>query len=120
MALSGDLGAGKTTFLQRFAKALGVEEVVNSPTFVIMKSFKLQDSPFKFFYHFDCYRLENPEDVLHLGFAEIIADPQNIVAVEWSEKISNVLPKNITKIAFVHLEGNRREITLIPNLVSTL
>jgi tRNA threonylcarbamoyladenosine biosynthesis protein TsaE len=51
LALSGDLGAGKTTFLQGFARALGIEEVVNSPTFVVMKSFKIQDQNFKKFYH---------------------------------------------------------------------
>ena len=69
LGLEGDLGAGKTTFLQGFAKALGITEVVNSPTFVIMRKFKMQKSKFKitnqnskfsYFYHFDCYRLEKP------------------------------------------------------------
>ena len=82
LALSGDLGAGKTTFLQGFARGLGIQEVVNSPTFVIMKKFKILGSPtphhFEYFYHIDCYRLESQEDMLQLGFAEIISWDEGI------------------------------------------
>lgn len=114
LALSGDLGAGKTTFLQGFAKALGVEEVVNSPTFVIMKKFQILEGPsFQYFYHLDCYRLESPEEILELGFGEIISNPENIVAIEWPEKISNLLPKSSIPITFTHLEENKREVTVL-------
>ncbi len=120
LALSGDLGAGKTTFLQGFARGLGIDETVNSPTFVIMKKFSIARSPtsrnFRFFYHFDCYRLENPEDILYLGFKEIIADPQNIVAIEWPEKISDLIPKHAVNINFGHLEENKRSIDIGLNL----
>ena len=110
LALSGDLGAGKTTFLQGLAKGLGIEEVVNSPTFVVMKRFKIYDLRFKNFYHIDCYRLENPEEILALGFREIISNPKNIVAIEWPEKISILLPKNIISITFEHLKESKRKI----------
>lgn len=113
LALQGDLGAGKTTFLQGFAKGLGVDEVVNSPTFVIMKKFKLNDVNFKYFYHFDLYRLEDEQDVKSLGFQEIIANPQNIVAIEWPEKIPAILPKEVIFIKFDHLDENERELTII-------
>jgi|SRR3989344_981011 len=120
LALHGDLGAGKTTFLQGFAKGLGVGEVVNSPTFLIFKKFKIkrnkkQDTitkPFENFYHVDCYRLNDAEEILPLDFKEIIKNPQNIVAIEWAEKIAVLLPKDVTQINFNHLEGDTREIIL--------
>ncbi|OGZ73873.1 MAG: tRNA (adenosine(37)-N6)-threonylcarbamoyltransferase complex ATPase subunit type 1 TsaE [Candidatus Staskawiczbacteria bacterium RIFCSPLOWO2_01_FULL_38_12b] len=114
LALQGDLGAGKTTFLQGFAKGLGIKEVVNSPTFVIMKRFKItprsslrakrSNLMFKNFYHFDLYRLNNPQEILDLGFGEIIKNPENIVAIEWPEKIKEILPKDAILITFDHLE----------------
>ncbi|OGZ66514.1 MAG: tRNA (adenosine(37)-N6)-threonylcarbamoyltransferase complex ATPase subunit type 1 TsaE, partial [Candidatus Staskawiczbacteria bacterium RIFCSPHIGHO2_01_FULL_41_41] len=100
LALSGDLGSGKTTFLQGFAKGLGIEEVVNSPTFIVMKRFKIYDLRFKNFYHIDCYRLDNEKDVEFLHFQEIISNPKNIVAIEWPEKIAGILPQNSISITF--------------------
>lgn len=123
LALQGDLGAGKTTFIQGFAKGLGVKEKITSPTFVLMKKFQIPKSKcqtkskvqnpkkiFQFFYHFDCYRLQKPEDVLALGFSEIIANPQNIVAIEWSEHIKNVLPKDCHHLYFEFVGKNERKI----------
>ncbi len=125
LALSGELGAGKTTFLQGFAKGLGIEEKILSPTFIIMKKFqiqnykpqinskfKIQNSKFSYFYHFDCYRLNEPEEILELGFREIISNPENIVAIEWPEKISGVLPEGIIDIEFNHLKENKRRIII--------
>ena len=112
LALQGDLGAGKTTFLQGFAKGLGIKEIVNSPTFVIMKKFELKNNEFKYFYHFDCYRLNEAEEILHLGFKEIISDPKNIVAIEWPEKLGDLLPQNAIKISFEHLSEDERELTI--------
>ena len=104
LGLSGNLGGGKTTFLQGFAKGLGVKEKILSPTFVIMKKFKN-------FYHFDCYRFNKPEEILELGFKDIISNPENIVAIEWPEKVKKVLPKNTIKINFKFIDKNKREIT---------
>lgn len=119
MALEGDLGAGKTTFLQGFAKGLGIKATVNSPTFVIMKiyqlptiNYKLSTANYKLFYHFDFYRLQKKEELLDLGWQEITADPRNIVAIEWSERLKNVLPKNCFNIRFQFLNQNTRKITL--------
>jgi len=103
LALRGDLGAGKTTFLQGFAKGLGIKEKILSPTYVIIKRF---DN----FYHIDCYRIKNEKDILELGFAEIISNPKNIVAIEWPERIKKILPKNSIKIDFKFVGKNKREI----------
>ena len=94
LSLYGNLGSGKTTFLQGFAKALKIKERITSPTFVILKKFSITKSIFKNFYHIDCYRIENPEEMIELNFKDIISNPENIVAIEWPEKIKKILPKN--------------------------
>jgi len=123
LGLQGDLGAGKTTFLQGFAKGLGIKEKITSPTFIIMKKFKVPTQPMtkttlersfghRLFYHLDCYRLNEPEEILSLGFEEIVSNPENIVAIEWPEKISKVLPKKIILIKFTHNSKNQRTLTI--------
>ncbi len=107
IGLHGNLGGGKTTFLQGFAKGLGIKEKILSPTFVILKRFEIKNGNF---YHIDCYRLKNHKDILELDFKEIISDPKNIVAVEWPEKIKKALPKNFTKIQFNSIDEKKREI----------
>ena len=138
LALQGDLGAGKTTFLQGFARGLGISDKILSPTFVILKRFAISDkkvksrltpiggfpvgikSKFKStnqklkftnFYHFDCYRINKPEEILELGWKEIISNPKNIVAIEWPEKIKKALPKNSIKLKFKFIDKNKREIS---------
>jgi len=110
--LQGDLGSGKTTFIQGFAKGLGVDEKILSPTFVILKRFAIDKKTFKNFYHIDCYRLKNEKDILELGIKEIILNSKNIVAIEWPEKIKKVLPKKTITIKFNLVEKNKRKIIL--------
>lgn len=112
LALRGDLGSGKTTFTQGLAEGLGVEDRIISPTFVLMKKFKLPTSNYKLFYHFDCYRLQKPEEILQLGWREILADPKNIVAIEWPEKIKKFLPKETICLNFKFINKNQREIKI--------
>lgn len=104
LGLTGNLGGGKTTFLQGFAKGLGIKEKILSPTFVIMKRFGN-------FYHIDCYRIGKPKEILELGFKEIISNPKNIVAIEWPEKIKKLLPKDTIFISFKFEDDNIRKIT---------
>lgn len=112
-ALQGDLGAGKTTFIQGIAKALKIKEKILSPTFVIMKKFPLDKKlPFSELYHFDCYRFDQPQEVLVLGFKEIINNPKNIVFIEWPEKIKTLIPKNAIWINFEVVGKNKRSITI--------
>jgi tRNA threonylcarbamoyladenosine biosynthesis protein TsaE len=111
IALSGDLGAGKTTFTQGFAKALGIKEKIPSPTFVITRQYPIPNTD-KYFYHLDLYRLETGFDTMNIGIGEILSNQKNLVLVEWSEKLGNSLPKTAIKISFKYLSENEREIEI--------
>lgn len=111
LTLSGDLGAGKTTFAQAFAKALGVEEDVTSPTFVIEKIYLLKGQKFSRLIHIDAYRLENPQELEGLGFAELLRDPANVVLIEWPEKVAGLIPATAMRIRF-DIAGERRTISI--------
>lgn len=101
-ALQGELGAGKTTFVQGAAKGLGIKEKILSPTFVIMKLYKILDTKYKIqrLYHIDCYRIKDEQDLLVLGWKEIVSDPKNLVFVEWPERVRKILPKKTISISF--------------------
>ena len=113
--LKGDLGGGKTTFLQGFSKGLGIKQKITSPTFVIMRRYKIQNTRYKIqnFYHIDCYRIEKPKEILNLGFKEIISNPQNIVVIEWADRIRKILPKKAIIIKFEFVGKTTRKIYLI-------
>ncbi len=111
IGLEGELGGGKTTFVQGFAKGLGIKERILSPTFVILKKFKIRKkSKFKNFYHIDCYRLSNYKDILNLGFQEILNNKENIIAVEWPEKVKEILPSNYLFLKFDFIDFEERRI----------
>ena len=118
LGLIGDLGGGKTTFLQGFAKGLGIKEKILSPSFVIIKKFKISaDScsnscKFASFYHIDCYRIKKPKEILDLGFREIVSTPQNIVAIEWADRIRKILPKGTLILKYQFANKNERKIML--------
>lgn len=104
VALVGELGAGKTAFAQGFLKALGVKHPVISPTFLIIRNYSN-------FYHIDCYRLKKAEELLALGFKEILANPANIVLIEWPELVKKYLPKDTHWIKIQH--GDKKNIRII-------
>jgi len=108
IGLKGELGGGKTTFLQGFAKGLGIKEKILSPTFVIMKKFKVSNREL---YHFDCYRVSKAKELLDLGFKEIISNPENIVVVEWADKIKKIMPKDAIWIDFKFVNEKKRKIS---------
>jgi len=113
ISLNGYLGGGKTTFLQGFAKGLGIKEKILSPTFVILKRFKLpKNKNYNNFYHIDCYRIQSPKEMLSLGLKDILKDSKNIVGVEWAERIKNILPKEAITLQFDVIEKDKRKITL--------
>lgn len=112
IALKGNLGSGKTTFLKGLAKGLGIKEKILSPTFIIIKKFNVKKLKFKNFYHIDCYRIHNTREILSLGFKEIIENPYNIVAIEWAERIKKIIPKNTVWIIFEILDKNERKIKI--------
>jgi len=110
ICLDGELGAGKTVFVQGLAKGLGIEKRITSPTFVLMKKFPLPGSVFGNFYHIDCYRLEEPEDILKIGFEKIASRPENIICLEWAGKVKKILPKSAVWLRFENKGGNKRRI----------
>ena len=118
VALQGNLGAGKTTFTKAFAKALGIEEIVTSPTFVIEKIYKVQPREtseveprrFRRLIHIDAYRLESSNELLALGFEEKLADPGNLILLEWPEKVPEALPHDMITILFEVVDENTRSI----------
>lgn len=109
LALSGELGAGKTTFVQGIARALGVEESVTSPTFVIMKIYDLIDQPFKRLVHMDAYRLKGKEHLRVLGWGALCADPGNLICIEWPEKIEGAIPADAIPVT-LRYSGEGRDI----------
>jgi len=110
IALSGDLGAGKTTFTQGFAEALGIKDKIISPTFVLIRQHPIPNSD-KTLFHIDLYRLEEI-NFKETGIQEIIDSPNNIVLIEWAEKAKDQLPENTLWINFKNLEENKREIQI--------
>ncbi len=113
LCLSGDLGAGKTTFAQGLLLALGADGPFTSPTFVIMKEYSLimPVNSIKRVYHVDAYRVEE-KDLASLGFAEWCADPEGIVILEWPERIKNILPPNAWHLTFAWKNDTEREISI--------
>lgn len=105
IGLVGYLGGGKTTFLQGFAKGLEIEEKILSPTFIIVRRIKN-------FYHIDCYRIKDSNELLSLGFEKIISNPKNIVAVEWADRIRKILPKETIWLNFEFVNAKTRKIVL--------
>jgi len=101
--LQGNLGAGKTTFIQGIAKALKIKEKITSPTFVLMKKFHINDKlPFSKLFHFDCYRFDKPKGILVLGFKEIIKNPKNLVFISAGHNSQSLLQLEIL-VSWLHL-----------------
>ena len=90
-ALIGDLGVGKTVFTKGFAEGLGITEPVNSPTFTILQIYEEGRIPL---YHFDVYRIEEPEEMEEIGFDEYI-DGDGVYLIEWAGRIEELLPDNV-------------------------
>lgn len=107
LALSGQLGAGKTTLIQGIAEGLGVSDYVTSPTFILINEY-LGRLPF---YHIDLYRLEDPEQIEELGISEYY-EKDGIVVIEWAERLGDLLPENAKQIKIEVVDENKRKIWL--------
>ena len=101
LALTGELGAGKTVFVKGVARGLGIQDVITSPTFVLVKSYKGRLP----LHHIDFYRLETVTDLETIGFEDFL-EGDGIVAIEWAEKFIAELPKSFLQITFVY-DGER-------------
>lgn len=111
VGLRGDLGAGKTAFVQQTAQLLGVTDTVTSPTFVIEKIYKLDHSHFAHLIHIDAYRLESDRELLSLGWSEITADPKNLIMIEWPEKVPGCMPSYAEYVTFTFVNETTRDIS---------
>jgi tRNA threonylcarbamoyladenosine biosynthesis protein TsaE len=113
LALSGELGAGKTAFTQALAGVLGASGPVQSPTYVIMKKHQLSGgSAWHTLAHIDAYRLKGAEDVAAIGWADLIGDPGNLIVVEWPERIEGALPESALRLKFEHVSPTVRAVAI--------
>jgi len=114
IALYGNLGAGKTTFVQGFARGLGIKRRIISPTFIIVRTYQVTNhtSWVKSFYHIDLYRVRNEHDLQSIGLQEILQEKNVIVVIEWPEKSGLLLPEKRMNIRFETLGENERKITV--------
>lgn len=124
ICLYGELGAGKTTFVQGLARALGIKKRILSPSFVLVREYKINvKSPFdsaqgrrqlkvKNLHHIDCYRINSEQDIKSIDLKEIWSDPANLVVVEWAERVQKILPQKRIDIKFEYIGEKKREISV--------
>ena len=121
LALSGNLGAGKTVFTKGLAKGLGVKDVVRSPSFVLMKVYRTvkpgnNETGIQKLVHIDCYRIGDSQELSDLGWEELVGSADNLVMVEWGEKIKDLMDKmkdKVVKVRFNIIDENTREVTFL-------
>jgi tRNA threonylcarbamoyladenosine biosynthesis protein TsaE len=106
IAFFGDLGAGKTTFIKELCKHIGIENIVNSPTFTLLNEYNYNG---KKVFHFDFYRIKDPVEILELGFEEYFYS-DHYVFIEWPEKIRELLPAFFSKFYITIQEPETRSI----------
>tara|TARA_B100000745_G_scaffold85229_1_gene53458 strand:- start:996 stop:1436 length:441 start_codon:yes stop_codon:yes gene_type:complete len=111
LALYGELGAGKTTFIQTLARHMGVRDTVNSPTFVVMKNYTLNAQPWSRLVHIDAYRIEEPTEMEVIKLPELLNDSTNIVAIEWADRVSEYLPEDVVNLHF-NLDNRSRTLSI--------
>lgn len=107
VALNGDLGAGKTVFVKGIAKGLHIADIVTSPTFTILREYK-GSLPL---YHFDVYRISDPEEMFEIGFSEYL-DGCGVSVIEWAEKVEELLPQRRIDVLIKKIGSNKREIII--------
>lgn len=110
IALSGDLGAGKTTLTQELARQLAVTATVISPTFVIMKEYAITRGPYTQLVHIDAYRLESAAELERLGWRDLLRDARNLILIEWPEKVPEAIPQDARRVSLLHAGDEERTI----------
>jgi tRNA threonylcarbamoyl adenosine modification protein YjeE len=109
IGLSGNLGSGKTAFVQAVAAELGITEHVTSPTYVIEKIYKTKNDKFPRLIHIDAYRLESARELEVLNFEELVEDSDNLILIEWPENVKEILPEGTKIIRCKFMNENERE-----------
>jgi len=108
LALTGELGSGKTTLVQGIGKGLGIQSLIKSPSFVIIHEYS-GSVPL---YHFDLYRIAHPEEIISLGCEDYFYQKKGIVVIEWAEKMEDLLPAEYLKIELEIVDLFKRRIAL--------
>lgn len=111
VGLEGELGAGKTAFVQGVAAALGIREILRSPTFTLLKAYAVPHTSYRLV-HLDCYRLEHHDDLRALDIHAVFSDPNNLVLVEWADRIGNALPPDRIIIRMAHAGTEKRSFSV--------
>ncbi|MFA6255401.1 MAG: tRNA (adenosine(37)-N6)-threonylcarbamoyltransferase complex ATPase subunit type 1 TsaE [Patescibacteria group bacterium] len=116
LALTGQLGAGKTVLVKGIAAGLGIKKIITSPTFVLMKVYHLQPTTYNLpptqLVHIDCYRTSSQQEIADIGAAEYFGRKDTITVIEWAEKIKKILPSQKIEIEIRLKRQNTREITI--------
>jgi tRNA threonylcarbamoyladenosine biosynthesis protein TsaE len=117
LALTGELGAGKTAFVKGLSKALGIETVVQSPTFLLMKIYQAQPRATghgpRALCHVDAYRIKDERELLNIGLQEHMMEPATVTAIEWADLVEGLVPNDAIWIRFEHgSNANERIIVL--------
>jgi len=112
IALLGDLGAGKTAFTQELGKMLGVQEIITSPTFTIMKQYQTTHPQYQTLVHIDAYRLESEAETRPLHITEAISQPGTVSCIEWPEIIPASIPKSAYQLQIEIIEDEHRRVTI--------
>lgn len=107
--LSGDLGAGKTTFTRYLLQALGHTGAVKSPTYTLVEPYRICD---RAVYHADLYRLNDPDELDFIGFFEYFDEPNSLVIIEWASKAEQILPKPDITINITRLDDDKRQVEI--------
>lgn len=111
ITLSGPLGSGKTTFTQSFTKSLGIKDKITSPTFIITRQYQIPNSD-QILFHLDLYRLETSDDIKALSIEELFENPNNIILIEWPEKLISKLPPKAVQIKIEILDETLRQFSI--------
>ena len=109
-AFYGNMGAGKTTFINALCEALGVEDIINSPSFSIINEYR-SESTAELIYHFDCYRLENEDEAYDIGVEDYF-DSGAVCLIEWPERIENLLPADTVAVHVTVEDDDTRVISV--------
>lgn len=108
VALVGELGAGKTTFVKGLARGLFVKDMVLSPSFLIARSYPGRIP----FHHLDAYRIAAPHELAEVGLLELLPPSEGVTAVEWADRIPDLIPPGAIRVTLEHAGDDRRRITL--------
>jgi tRNA threonylcarbamoyladenosine biosynthesis protein TsaE len=118
VCMFGDLGTGKTTFTKGLAKELGIEKFsVKSPTYTYMRQYIIND---RAFFHIDLYRIEELDELLEAEMKEIIENKENIIIIEWAEKMKSILPTKRIDIKLKYISKDEREINVLDKTIDIL